>query len=252
MTDEELVAAACPKIGAMGGAFYFAPGTLAHGKELGLDGFRFYIAGRGGVLGDADAAPVASGLGYFEPELVARMWDSAREIVSPRTAAAAYLECSAAFGRDRFAAVADLDRFCAAAGAVNDAAEPAGLSLYSGVATLPLASDLPGRAMQLVTVLREFRGSAHLVAIIASGLTARRAHALRRPNDVKMFGWDEEVPEPTDDERSRLQAADALTDRLVQPAFGVLDDAGRQHLLDGLDAMAKALSSEATTRGGAK
>src|SRR4051794_17383145 len=102
MTDEELVSAAGPKIGRLGGAFYFVPETLARGKELGIDGFRFYIAGRGGVLGDTDAAVVASALGYFHPTLVARMWNTAREVVSPMTAALAYFDCAADVGRARF------------------------------------------------------------------------------------------------------------------------------------------------------
>jgi hypothetical protein len=51
MTPEELTAAASPRIGAMGSVFYFVPETAARGKELGLDGFRFYVLGRGGVLG---------------------------------------------------------------------------------------------------------------------------------------------------------------------------------------------------------
>ena len=54
MTPTELVQAACPKIGSLGGAFYFDKETLAKGKELGLDGFRFYFLGRGGVLGDVE------------------------------------------------------------------------------------------------------------------------------------------------------------------------------------------------------
>ena len=41
-------------IGPIGAAFYFHPDTVARGKEAGLDGFRFYILGRGGVLGDVE------------------------------------------------------------------------------------------------------------------------------------------------------------------------------------------------------
>lgn len=45
-------------IGTIGAAFYFHPDTLARGKAAGLDGFRFYILGRGGVLGDVEPAVV--------------------------------------------------------------------------------------------------------------------------------------------------------------------------------------------------
>ncbi|MGI9594675.1 MAG: helix-turn-helix domain-containing protein, partial [Acidimicrobiales bacterium] len=52
-------------IGAAGAAFYVNPDTLARGKELGLDGFRFYVLGRGGVMGDVPAKVVESAFGYF-------------------------------------------------------------------------------------------------------------------------------------------------------------------------------------------
>jgi hypothetical protein len=43
MTPDELIAAVAAPIGSIGSSFYFAPETLAAGKELGLDGFRFYV-----------------------------------------------------------------------------------------------------------------------------------------------------------------------------------------------------------------
>ena len=84
--------------------------------------------------------------------------------------------------------------------------------------------------MQLLTVLREFRGSAHLIAIRASGLDAKTAHFIRRPNDIGMFGWnDADAPAITEVEVARLADADELTDRLVLPAYSVLDEAGAGH-----------------------
>ena len=65
MRTQELIAATSPTIGAAGAAFYFHPMTLAKGKSLKLDGFRFYMLGRGGVLGDVEADVVASSFGYF-------------------------------------------------------------------------------------------------------------------------------------------------------------------------------------------
>jgi hypothetical protein len=240
---EETVARAGPLIGELGWAFYFVPETLARGKELGLDGFRFYFLGRGGVLGDVDAPVVHSALGYFAPALVERIWRSARERIAPPVAARAYWDCCAAFGRARLSKVPHIDRFGAAAAAVNDAADPVGLAVYSGIRSLPLADDPPARAMQLLTVLRELRGSAHLLAIRASGLDAKTAHFIRRPADIGTFGWrDDDAPAITDGERSQLAAADALTDRLVLPAFAALDDASRDELVAGLERIAAALA----------
>jgi hypothetical protein len=63
MFAQELINATSPTIGKAGSAFYFHPSTLARGKEVGLDGFRFYMLGRGGVLGDVESDVVASAFG---------------------------------------------------------------------------------------------------------------------------------------------------------------------------------------------
>ncbi len=243
MAPEAFVANASSRINNLGWVFYFAPGTMARGKELGLDGFRFYFLGRGGVLGDVEAPVVTSAFGYFTPALVEEMWTSGKAIMasramSPSDVARQFFVCSAELGRDRFADLDGLAEFCEAAGAINDAADPVGLALYSGIRAEPLVDDLPGRAMQLVTVLRELRGSAHLVAVRASGLDAKTAHRIRRPNDVGLFGWSEnDVPEITDLERGKLAAADELTDQLLLPAYSAVDEPGRQAVLYGLDQM---------------
>lgn len=241
MTPDELIANACPKIGSLGAAFYFHPDTLARGKAIGLDGFRFYFLGRGGVLGDVEARVVHSAFAYFHPGLVQKMWDSARDKMAPRDAGRTYLECCHALGRAKLAGVGGLDAFCAAAEKVNAAVDPAGLALYAGISAEPLPDDLPARALHLIAVLREFRGSAHIVAVLASGLTAPVAHALRRPNDITSFGY-AEAPATTDADRAALDAAEALTDRLVRPAYAVLDAAEADALVAGLDAIAAALA----------
>jgi hypothetical protein len=130
-----------------------------------------------------------------------------------------------------------------AADAVNEAADPVGLALYSGFRGELLVDDVPGRAMQIISVLREFRGSAHLIALRASGVDARTAHFIKRPNDGAMFGWPADfMPEISDDQRAAWDAAEALTDQLVRPAYAVLDDDGAAALLRGLDDMTVALT----------
>jgi hypothetical protein len=244
MTSDPFVATTSARINHLGWAYYFVPETLDTGKSLGLDGIRFYFLGRGGVLGDVDALVVSSAFGYFKPALVADMWDSAKAIVPPREAARVHFSCSAELGRRHFAELDGLAEFCAAAGAINEAADPVGLALYSGFRSEPLVEDLPGRAMQLVSVLREFRGSAHLIAVRASGLDAKTAHYMRRPNDIGMFGWTaEEAPEIGDTERAQLAAADELTDRLVAPAYSAVDESGRKAILVALDQMEAAVSA---------
>ena len=241
---DRLVPAATDKIGEMGNAFYFVPPTLAKGRELGLKGFPFYILGRGGVLGDVDASVIVSAFGYFAPAVIHRHWEAARAVVDPRTAGREYLECSAAFGREKFSGLDNLEAFCDAAQAVNSAADPAGLALYAGISAEPLALDPPARAMQLLSVLREFRGSVHLVAVLAQLLEPRIAHFIRRPDFFATFGYGpEQVPEVTDEHLAKLAAADELTDRMVAQAYSVLDGSQADALIDGLEAMEKALAT---------
>lgn len=240
---DEVIATACPKIRDLGWAFYFDPVTMQRGTELGIDGFRFYFIGRGGVLGDVEPAVVSSAFGYFNPTLIADMWTSAREIVAPRVAAAAFVECAAEYGRAHLTDVEGLDAFVAAADAVHGAADPTALALYAGLSAEPLAADAPARAMQLLALLREYRGGAHLVALRAVGLHDKTAQFINRPGDAAMFGWAaDEVVEITDDDRARREAAEALTDDIVRPAYAVLDPAGRAALLAGLDAIEAAIT----------
>lgn len=248
-STHELITQACPQIGTVGPSFYFTDETIAAGKEHGLDAFRFYFLGRGGVLGDVEPPVVTSAFGYFHPDLVAKMWNTGRERtqLSPRDAGRLFLRCCQDFGRAHFGDLAGLEQFCAAAQRVNDAADVAGLALYSAIAAEPLAEDIPARAMQLTAVLREFRGSAHLLAILATdGINPATAHGIRRPDFWTFFGYEDGTcPAGTEAERAALAAADELTDRLVAPAFDVLDDADRAALLTGLATMSQALPERA-------
>jgi hypothetical protein len=238
MTLNAFVKEASSLIGDTGYRFYFDPETRAVGEKLGLNPMEFYVAGRGGTLGDCGGSAVAANFGYFNPAVIAGAWESAKAKCGPRAAGSAHLECSAAYGRAKFAGVAGLGAFVEAADAVNNAADPDGLGLYAAMKCEPLVADAPGRAMQLATVLREFRGSAHLLAVRAVGLDSKTAHHISRPNDTAMFGWTpEDAPSITDTERQAMVAAEKMTDDLVTPAYGVLDEAGRAALLAGISAM---------------
>lgn len=237
MSPEQLTEKVDPALGAVGAAFYFTPETLARGKEMGLDGLRFYFLGRGGVLGDVEYQVVQSAFGYFAPSLVQKMWDTGRERteLGPRDVGRLYVECSRDFGRRQFAATAGLASFCAVAERVVQSTHPAGLALFAALAAEPLADDLPARAMQLVTVLRELRGSVHLLAVVASGVEPRVAHCVRRPDDFTSFGYaEEERPVIGEPERLGMEAVDSLTDRLMAAVYGVLSEAERADLAAGV------------------
>jgi hypothetical protein len=243
MTTDQLMARACPIIRDIGWAHYFSPEAEKTAADLGIDIFTLYAVGRGGVLGDVEPVVVASAFGYFNPEVVDALWTAGCKKIAPREAARAYLDCAAEVGRRLLSGIDGLDAMVRAADAVNEAADPVGLALYAGYRGELLVDDVPGRALQIVSVLRELRGSAHLIALRAKGVDARTAHFIKRPDDGVMFGWPADfVPEISDGQRAAAEAAEQLTDDLVRPAYAVLDDAGADALLRGLDDMAAALA----------
>lgn len=240
MTPEALVSATASKVNNLGALYYFHPDTVAHGKEeLGLDGFRFYVLGRGGVLGDVESPVVAAAFGYFTPAVIDKVWTSAKEKVAPLDAATAAFACNAKIGRAGLADV-ELGAFCEAAEQVVADVNPAGLQLYAGIAAAPLPDDLAGRAMQLAVCHRELRGSAHLAAVVAAGVHPSAAHAIRRPNDVATFGWPEDLT-VTDADRANLARADEMTNEMSHSHYASLSADQRAAFAAGIEAMGQAL-----------
>lgn len=242
MDPREIMAATKQQIADIGAAFYFDPDTLARGKELGLSGMRFYALGRGGVLGTANPAIVQSAFGYFHPDLLAKWLSQAAEVLDPLTAARAYIACNHELGRKRFADIDDIDGFVESASAVIDAVDGGALALFAAVRSEPVPDDAPAAAAHQAMVLRELRGSAHLAAVAAVGLPSRVAHAIKRPDDVAMFGY-EQPPAVTDADRAALDEAEALTDRILAPAYAVLDDAAAGAFVTTVHAMHAAIRS---------
>lgn len=244
MSTLDTITAIAGPTGDLGASFYFHPATVAAGKELGLDGFRFYILGRGGVLGDVSAAVVSSAFGYFHPSLIDKMWNSAKERLDPLECAQAYFDECGARGEETFA---DLDEsvltaYVDAADRVIDAASPAGMPLFAGVTGMRCSDDVRARSLQKAAVLRELRGSAHLCAVLSNGLTDAQAHAIKRPGDVALFGWEEAPAVPVDGDE-RMAAAEAATDEILINAFCVLSEDEATALVDATTAMHAALPS---------
>jgi hypothetical protein len=230
------------KTGDIGAAFYFHPATLERGKELGLSGMRFYTVGRGGVLGDVDAAVVQSAFGYFHPALLAKWWNQGKDVMAPRDAAREYIACCQAMGRTSFAGIDDLDAYVESATAVIEAADGGAMALFAGVRAEPVPTDTPAAAAHQAMVLREMRGSAHLAAVAAVGLATPVAHAIKRPDDVAAFGY-EEPPVVTDADRAAHARAERITDDILEPAFSVLTEAQSEALVAGTEAMHAAIGA---------
>ncbi len=242
MPAQDLMSKTASNIDTAGSGFYFAPETLEKGKEAGLDGFRLYFLGRGGVMGDVNANVVQSAFGYFNPELLTSMWTTGAETMPAREAAALYWDCAAEYGRMKLGEVEGLAEFCEAAETILNATECDGLPLFAGIMSMPLAEDLPARAYQLTATLRELRGSAHLAAVRAAGLTPREAHAFKRPEMLEMFGWTEEFP-IGDDVEAKLEKAEKMTDAALDCCYSALDEAAEKAFVEGTQAIAEACTA---------
>ena len=244
MTNEELISIVCPIFNDNSYKYYFSQSTIDTGKSLGLKGMEFYVAGRGGALGDCEGSVVAAAFGYFNPIIINAAWTLAIAKHPARTIGSMHYECAAVVGREKLSALPNLAEFVSAMQKVFDAMDPDGLALFAAFKSLPLVNDLPGRAMQLAASLREYRGSAHLVAVRASGVSGIQAHFIKRPKDMKNFGWSEsEYPIVNDETRARMVAAEKLTDALCIAPYSVLNETERASLVAGARAFEAALAA---------
>lgn len=238
-TAQETVTATAGLVGALGSAFMFAPATLEAARQHGYaDGFAAYFAGRGGVLGNVDADVVTAAFGFFEPSLVRKMWERGIEPHGARQAARHFADACRAWGRAHLGGLEGLDRFAELAERVVAAVEPAGLSLFAGWRAEPLPDDAEGRAAQLLHVLREWRGSVHLVAALAVGLTACEAIVAKDGEDrARMFGWAEPFADPVP-LRGRRDEAERMTDALCAAVYErALTPAERAELVAAVERM---------------
>ncbi len=237
MTPAEAVRACAGPVGRLGGAWMFDAGVSARGAELGLTTWSWYHLGRGGVLGDGPADAVIAAFGFFPPDLQRKAWDRGRAVLPPADAAREYALACAAWGRRSFSADPALTDLLTR---VTDAASPMGLPVFAGWRALSRAVDADdaGRLALALQVARELRGGAHLVAVAAHGVAPLQAVMSGRYGsaNAEFFGWPQPWPD-ADAAREVMQAAEAMTDRILEPAFAVLDGAERAALAEGLRAL---------------
>ena len=211
-------------IGDVGGMWMLHPEVLGPCRDAGYpNGYAYYIAGRGGVLGDVDADVVTSAFGFFDPALVRKMWESGIAVEGARAAGARYAAACAQFGRTRLQGFGAAGRLAELAGKVADGVDCTGLALFAAWRAEPRPDDAEARAFLLMHVLRELRGSVHIIAVVASGLHPRDAVlASGGAPHGKQFGWPEPYPEV---QRTAKNAAEALTDTVLAGLYAAVLDA---------------------------
>jgi hypothetical protein len=210
------VRTASPIIHQVGAAWFFAETTLEAGKTLGMpNGFAWYVAGRGGVLGPEHPAVIAAAFGFFNPDLVAKMWGAGTGTKPATEVGALYAGASADFGRAHFGNFPGAARAVELTQKLIDAAPTMGRVLFTGWKAFPRPSDAAGALELNLQTLRELRGDAHIQAVAVQGLTAVEAIVAQEgPDRAKRFGWAEPYPDRAA-LADRWQQAEHLTDDMM-------------------------------------
>jgi hypothetical protein len=205
-----------PVIGGLPAGFMLDGATYEHGGELGFDGVDFYVAGRGGALGEVDGPVVAAAFVFFHP---------------PSDAAQAFAGCLDAWAAAHLADGPDYGRLATLEAKLIAAAPWAGAPLFAAWAAMPEPVDPKALALHRMNVLREWRGAVHGAAVVASELEPRQALMVRTPFMAELFGWTAPHPDP-EPHRAAWAASEVATDRTVSRAFAVLDDGERGELVE--------------------
>jgi hypothetical protein len=237
VTPEQAAGAAREAVLELGGAFAEDPRTLRKARQLGLSGWAFFIAGRGGALGDVRSDTVAAALGFIAPEAVDDGWDAARRVLQPTEVAAIHLAECCRWGVEHLGGFPVVDRLVELTQRIVLAADAAGMPLFAAWRAMPVPDDSPGaQAAVLLHLMREHRGGAHLLAVRASGLTPLEAIISGPEGEAGAvaYGWQPPYPVAGPLLRKRLWA-EAVTDRVVAPAYGTLDLDERLELIGLLD-----------------
>lgn len=207
------------------------PAVYARGAELGFEGTDFYIAGRGGALGNVPAGVVAAALVFFEPNMVRAAWEQSAAVMTRRETAVEWAAAFATLAPQILPEDRDWRLCTGLLGRVADNALLAGAPLFAGWRALPEPEDLRALAMHRLNALRELRGALHGAAVLTVGLLPMEAIAVHTPRMLKVFGWPGEPidPEPL---HQRWALAEARTDRMFGRNLAVLDGTERGALVE--------------------
>lgn len=163
---------------------YFAPEAEERYTALGLEKGRMgYYASRSAAMGPVGPGVVAATFYNFNPTSVARSIPKAWKIAAPERILEARLDAvDAAMHRMLGAEVLASDGLAKAADLARTATEgclPEGKPLYAAHADLAWPELPHTRLWHAISLLREFRGDAHLAALQDAGLTGLQALVLQ-------------------------------------------------------------------------
>jgi len=202
---------------------YFAPEARTAYTAAGLKGFWMgYFASRAAPLGPVPASVVSATFFNFHPNMVARAIPDAWNFSSPQQVQQARLQAADATLHRLLDSQITSDTIAEAAELAQEAAIAcpfAGRPLFAAYQQMPWPTEPHLILWHAATLLREFRGDGHVVALLAEGLDGCETHVtlvgtgnMSRETIQPHRGWSDEE-------------WDAACQRLQQR--GLLDKTGR-------------------------
>jgi len=224
----EAATASGDAINGLGTRFMLDMDTYAYGAELGYEGLDFYVAGRGGALGDVPAGVVAAAFVFWNPEQVAGAWDRTATKLSRADVAQEFAGVAHRWAEKHVPDDVDVERLADLAGRLSDKASPAGAPLFAGWRALqePTPDRTKALAVHRMNGLRELRGGLHGAAVLSQGISPHAAVARRTPYMLDVFGWSEPHPDK-DDVRGPWTQAQVATERAMAHAYETLTESER-------------------------
>jgi hypothetical protein len=213
--------------------FMIGGAAFTRGTQLGFEGLDFYVAGRGGALGDVSADVVIAAFVFFAPDVVRASWERSASVMARRRAAEEWAAAAHDWARRGLADDADWARVAELTGRIVSHADVAGAPLFAGWRALPEPAPTDTKALTIhrLNALRELRGGLHGAAVLTVGLTPFEAGSVLGPSMLAIQGW----TEPAVDAarlRDRWQLAEARTDRMLGRHYAVLDETERKELVE--------------------
>jgi hypothetical protein len=251
---------------------YFTDEARGAFEDVGLRGFwRGYFAGRAAPLGAVGAGLVVATFYGFRPDFVARAIPAVWSIAPPETAIGAR-EAGAARALARIFDVRapEIGRAASLVWQATEGCEPSARPLFAADAELMRPREPHLALWQGCTLLREYRGDGHVVALSAAGVDPCGAHLLRlmvsgvdRASVAPYRGWDDDdwsvaaarlaVCGWIDDGGAVTTAGldahaaiEAETDRMAQGPIRALGDDRLVELLDIMRPLTAVLASSGT------
>lgn len=198
--------------------------TYIAAAEVGYEGISFYVAGRGGVLGDVDADAVAEAFVFFPTETISTAWDATAGLESRESAANRFAEAAHRWAAEHMAEDAvDYRRLAELAGKVIDAADGSEAPVFSGWRELPEPTGDRELVLHRLNALRELRAARHGDAVKEVGLEPVEAFMVKSPYMASIFGWPKPDSDPDEETRRKWERAEELTNERFGADLAVLE-----------------------------